>query len=122
MHLAVSRRDIDSVPHRPHHMSLPPAPAKRINMAIFLVATRNASDELDKVLESKFPDNVLRIADNQWFVALPLSAGKLHDAIDPGEGGKWGDLVVVTAGNYSGWHDLDTWEWISHKRSESRGG
>jgi len=103
-------------------MFLPPAPPKRNTMAIFLVATRNPSDELDKVLEGRFPDNVLRIADNQWFVALPASAGKLHDAIDPGERGKWGDLVVVTAGNYSGWHDLDTWEWISHKRLESRGG
>ena len=91
-------------------------------MAIFLVATRNASDELDKVLESRFSDNVLRIADNQWFVAVPLSAGKLHDAVDPGEGGKWGDVVVVTVGNYSGWHDLDTWEWIDHKRSEIRRG
>ena len=122
MHLAVSRRDIDPVLHHPHHMSLPLAPVKRNKMAIFLVATRNSSDELDKVLESQFPDNVLRIADNQWFVAVPLSAGKLHGAIDPGEGGKWGDLVVVTAGNYSGWHDLDTWEWIDRKRSESRGG
>ena len=40
-------------------------------MAIFLVATKNACDELDKALESWFPDNVLRIADNQWFVAVP---------------------------------------------------
>ena len=91
-------------------------------MPIFLVATRNANDEMDKELERQFPNDVLRIADNQWFVSVPMSTGKLAEALDPGEGGKWGDYVVVTAGNYSGWHDLDTWEWVDQKRTESRGG
>ena len=91
-------------------------------MPIFLVATKDASDELDKALESQFRDNVLRIAGNQWFVSVSLSTGKLAEVIDPGEGGKWEEFVVVAAGNYSGWHDLDTWEWIDQKRSESRSG
>ena len=91
-------------------------------MPIFLVATRSAGNELDEALESKFPDNVLRIADNQWLVSAPLNTGKFAEAIDPDEGGKWGEFIVVTAGNYSGWHDLDTWEWINQKRSEVRGG
>ena len=91
-------------------------------MSIFLVATKNASDELDGALARRFPENVLRIADNQWLVSAPLSTGKFAETIDPGEGGKWGELIVVTAGNYSGWHDLDTWEWIDQKRSAGRGG
>lgn len=91
-------------------------------MPVFLVATRHASDGLNEALESQFPDNVLRIADNQWLVSARLNTGKFAEAIDPGDGGTWGELIVVTAGNYSGWHDLDTWEWIDQKRSESRGG
>ena len=91
-------------------------------MPIFLVATKHASDEMNDALEKQFSSNVLRIADNQWFVSATVSAGKLAETIDPGEGGELGEYVVVTAGNYSGWHDLDTWEWIDQKRSESRGG
>ena len=70
----------------------------------------------------RFPEDVLRIAGNQWLVAASMTTGRLAEVIDPGEGGKWGNLIVVAAGNYSGWHELDTWEWIDQKRSVGRRG
>lgn len=91
-------------------------------MPVFLVATKHPSEEMNAALESRFPDDVLRIADNQWLVSAPLSTGKFSESVDPGEGGSLGEWIVVTAGNYSGWHDFDTWEWINQKRSESRRG
>ena len=91
-------------------------------MPIFLVATKHVGDEPDGALARRFPKNVLRIADNQWLVSAPLSTGKLAETIDPDKGGKWGEWIVVSAGNYSGWHELDMWEWIDQKRSAGRGG
>jgi hypothetical protein len=91
-------------------------------MPIFLVATRNTNDELDAALARQFPEDVLRVAGNQWLVSAQMNTSRLAEVIDPGDGGKWGELIVVTAGNYSGWHDLDTWEWIDQKRSAGRGG
>lgn len=91
-------------------------------MPIFLVATRKTNDQLDAELARRFPEDVLRIAGNQWLVSASMNTGRLAEVIDPGEGGKWGNLIVVAAGNYSGWHELDTWEWIDQKRSAGRGG
>ena len=91
-------------------------------MTIFLVATKDASEELGKELTRRFPDDVRRIADNQWLVSAKSTTQDFAESIDPDEGGKWGEWIVVTAGNYAGWHDLDTWEWIEQKRSEGRGG
>ena len=86
-------------------------------MSIYLVATRKTNDKLDAALARQFPEDVLRIAGNQWLVSAQLNTGRLAEVIDPGGGGKWGEMIVVTAGNYSGRHDLDTWEWIDQKRS-----
>ena len=91
-------------------------------MAIFLIATKDANEALGKELTDCFPDNVRRIADNQWLVSAKSTTRAFAASIDPDEGGKWGDWIVVAASNYAGWHDLDTWEWIEQKRSEGRGG
>ena len=91
-------------------------------MPIFLVATGKTNDKLDAVLARRFPEDVLRIADNQWLVSAQMNTGRLAEVIDPDEGGKWGEMIVVTAGNYSGWHDPDIWEWIDQKRSAGHGG
>ena len=91
-------------------------------MSIFLVATRKTNDQLDSALRRQFPEDVLRIAGNQWLVSARMNTGRPAEVIDPGEGGKWGELIVVTAGNYPGWHDMDTWEWIDQKRAAGRGG
>ena len=91
-------------------------------MALFLVATKDASDVLDQELLKQFPDDVLRIADNQWVVSTKMTMKALGERIDPGEGGKWGEWVLVKFGNFIGWHDLDTWDWIELKRSENRHG
>ena len=91
-------------------------------MSIFLIATRKTNDQLDAELARLFREDALRIAGNQWLVSASMSTGRLAEIIDPGEGGEWGKLIVVAAGNYSGWHELDTWEWIEQKRSAGRGG
>ena len=91
-------------------------------MALFLVATKDAHDALHRELLEQFPDDVLRIADNQWFVATKMTTKALGERIDPGEGGKWGEWVLVKFGNYIGWNDLDTWDWVELKRSENRHG
>ena len=91
-------------------------------MAIYLAATKFANDDLDKLLSEQFPNDVLRIADNQWLFAAPLTTQALSDKLDPGEGGKWGDWILVRLGNYSGWNDLETWDWIEQKRMEGRNG
>lgn len=91
-------------------------------MALFLVATKDPSDDLDHELLEQFPDDVLRIAENQWVVSAKMTTQALGEKIDPGEGGRWGEWVLVKFGNYVGWHDLDTWDWISLKRSENRHG
>ena len=91
-------------------------------MTIFLVATKDASEALGKELTSRFPDNVRRIADNQWLVSAKSTTQDFAESIDPDDGGKWGEWIVVTAGNYAGWHDLNTWEWIEQKRAEGRSG
>lgn len=91
-------------------------------MTIFLVAAKDASEALGKELTRRFPDNVRRIADNQWLVSAKSTTQDFAESIDPDDGGKWGEWIVVTAGNYAGWHDLNTWEWIEQKRAEGRSG
>ena len=91
-------------------------------MAIFLIATKDANEALGNELTRRFPDNVRRIADNQWLVSAKSTTRAFAASIDPDEGGKWGDWIVVAASNYAGWHDLDIWEWIELKRSGGRGG
>lgn len=91
-------------------------------MPIFLVATKKTNDQLDAELARRFPEDVLRIAGNQWLVSASMHTGRLAEVIDPGEGGRWGSLIVVAVGNYSGWHELDIWEWIDQKRSANRRG
>ena len=91
-------------------------------MTIFLVATKDANEALGEELTRRFRDDVRRIADNQWLVSAKSTTKAFAESIDPDEGGKWGEWILVTASNYAGWHDLDTWEWIEQKRSEGRGG
>ena len=89
-------------------------------MTLFLVLTTERNDELDSFLREKLAeDDVRRLASNQWFVSSKLTTQKLYDELDPGEGGKWGDLIIAAAGNHYGYHELDTWDWVDSKRAAS---
>ena len=71
-------------------------------MTIFLVATKDANEALGKELTHHFPDDVRRIADNQWLVSAKSTTQAFAESIDPDEGGKWGGWIVVKASNYAG--------------------
>ena len=85
-------------------------------MNTYLMAAKDANEELDRELKSRFGGHVLRLAENQWLVSARMTTRQVTEKIDPGKGGKWGEFVVVKFGNYSGWHDMDTWEWIEEMR------
>lgn len=87
-------------------------------MPIFLVATRDPNPDLEAELKNRFPGDVLGIADNQWIVSNREMTNKFTNELDPGKGGKWGDLIVARIGSVNGWQDTDTWDWIDEKRLE----
>ena len=84
-------------------------------MTTFLVATKDANEALGKELTRHFPGGVRRIADNQWLVSAKSNTQAFAESIrTKAESGE--SVIVVTAGNYAGRHDLDTREWIQGNR------
>ena len=76
-------------------------------MTTFLVATKDANEALGKELTRHFPGGVRRIADNQWLVSAKSNTQAFAESIrTKAESGE--SVIVVTAGNYAGRHDLDT--------------
>ena len=82
-------------------------------MNVYLVAAKEPDEGLGKELVKQFQENfVLPIAPNQWFVSTRMTSREITDKLDPGKGGRWGEFLVVKCRSYSGWYDMDIWEWI----------
>lgn len=87
-------------------------------MTIFLVASGEPSKTLDGFLNKNFPDNVFQVAGDQWFVSAELTTEGLYHSIYPEKSKRrFGRILIISAGNYFGWHNNDLWEWLELKKS-----
>jgi hypothetical protein len=87
-------------------------------MAIFVICDVANPDALEAALREKAPNEHLRLSNNTWLVSSNRPTKALTDdlGITAGEEeGPAGAAILFRTTNYSGFADLEIWEWIEAK-------
>lgn len=84
-------------------------------MAIFAIMAPPDNGAIAKAIAKEFPQDNYQVGPGQWLVAIEgRTAQQISEKLGI-PGGGVGRAVVVSVGNYHGWHATDLWEWLKVK-------
>ena len=86
-------------------------------MAIFVVISESASEQLFNTIAHTYPGNFYKIGSDQWLIAAHKRTKDVADSLNISVGAV-GRAAVFKMDGYFGWHDKRLWEWLELKGYE----
>jgi hypothetical protein len=88
-----------------------------MNVFGVIAARTDSMAQLQAAIESNFPGNFIKVADNFWFVAGTATAFETSQKLGVAgkAGGTLGHVIVLSVTNYWGNAEATVWEWISNR-------
>ena len=89
-------------------------------MALFAIMTDDSDAasvmKFRKALENEFEGKFFHVGGTAWILSTEESTQKVSDMLGLDEGGLTG--LVARISNYTGFADLDLWEWLDNQKRE----
>lgn len=83
-------------------------------MNVFVIFKASHPTSLNAAVESVFPEDHLRLQEDEWLVAGPLTAQEVSDRLQISNGEN-GSAIVFRMGSYYGRASTNIWDWIKTK-------
>ncbi|MBU1313972.1 MAG: hypothetical protein KJ947_22535 [Alphaproteobacteria bacterium] len=88
-------------------------------MNIFAIFKVSSPLQVENAVNAAFPDDHMRLQDDEWLVASSASAQDVSDRLGI-TSGENGSAIVFRMGSYYGRASTNIWDWIKTKSEESR--
>jgi len=90
-------------------------------MTIFVVFKVADPAKMQAAVLSAFPNDHLRLQDNEWLVSGVGTAKEISDKLNISPPNGSGSAIVFSMANYYGRATTETWDWIKAKAESAVG-